>query len=139
MDINIGLELPTDGFWGDSMDIIIWIFNHILIVPFVFGIVGAIWVLAVDSKTVKKYSNKTLYFIKNNLIVIIVFLVAIFSIYWFFARPATVRSKCVKELRSEVQKGKFNEDSTVDSANLVYRLCLIKNGLKPEDLISGFK
>lgn len=137
MDINIGLNLPTDGFWSQSLDIIIWIFNHILIVPFVFGIVGAIWVLAVDSKTVKKYSNKTLYFIKNNLIVIIVFLVAIFSIYWFFVRPGMIRKECLNNALNAARES--DKDYDLKSLNLIFRACQVKHGMKPEDLISDLR
>lgn len=52
--------------------------------------------------------------------------------YWFQWRPAQIRKGCMSKIQENAQSGiKY----TMSSMTVFYRMCLTKQGLKPEDLI----
>jgi hypothetical protein len=51
--------------------------------------------------------------------------------YWFQIRPSMIRSSCWKSFVKNAKSG--NESN---GANISYRICLVENGMKPEDLIN---
>lgn len=59
----------------------------------------------------------------------------IFTIfYWFQIRPSEIRKECLNDL-SETAKSSNGLSKT--SMNDIYRMCLVKNGLKPENLVDS--
>lgn len=50
--------------------------------------------------------------------------------YWFEIRPATIRSSCWKRVLENAKSGNGS------NGNISYRICLVENGMKPEDLIN---
>lgn len=51
--------------------------------------------------------------------------------YWFQIRPAKIRSYCWKSFVENAKSGNGG-----NGANISYRICLVENGMKPEDLIN---
>lgn len=56
--------------------------------------------------------------------------------YWFQIRPADIRKACNGETKNKVLAAQ-KEGKTFSStlANGWYRLCLVNQGMKPEDLL----
>lgn len=52
--------------------------------------------------------------------------------YWFQWRPVQIRKDCMLKLK---KFSKENNIYTPKSTTVFYRMCLIEQGLKPEDLI----
>lgn len=61
------------------------------------------------------------------------------SFYWFQWRPYEIRKKCSdpRYALSVVSGAKINEPTNIggSSFNNLYRLCLVKHGLKPESIL----
>lgn len=61
---------------------------------------------------------RMLWKLKDLFIVLLVFFILSFTFYWFEWRPSIIRADCGKRVLS----------------NNAFRLCLAKNGMKPESL-----
>lgn len=76
-------------------------------------------------RTCMKRINKDKYFLG----VIILFLV-LGWFYWFQWRPINIRKDCLIKAKS---KTKTLTKPTFNFLNLIYKDCLVENGLRPED------
>jgi hypothetical protein len=66
------------------------------------------------------------------LLIIVGIIIAGFLFFWFFAKPGMIRKSCNNELESKYSsKGTVN----INEMNNTYRICLVKNGMKPEDIV----
>lgn len=72
---------------------------------------------------------------KNKYLIAALF-VAVMLFYWFQIRPANIRKACNEETKSKLlaaqKEGKIFNSVLV---NGWYRLCLVNQGMKPEDLL----
>lgn len=59
------------------------------------------------------------------LVFLSVLIVISISFYWFEWRPSAIRETCVTQAR---------KNDYLQESNNIYRECLSKNGMKPEDL-----
>lgn len=65
-------------------------------------------------------------------VLLLVYLIIILSgFFWIFIHPGQIRKSCVAEV-------KINKDQISSGAalNNLYRICLAKHGLNPENLIN---
>lgn len=55
----------------------------------------------------------------------------LFGFYWLHIRPQLIRKSCFDKVRDLVKDFRYNND---DAADMGYRLCIVKEGIKPESL-----
>ena len=54
--------------------------------------------------------------------------------YWFQIRPAKTRNFCLNWVPKNVKDSQGNQIQGTEAWNKAYRLCLVENDMRPEDL-----
>lgn len=72
--------------------------------------------------------KKSLRFLSEVLLVVLIGSLVLFAFYWFAGRPYLVRKQCAAEAKIRYYPG------AMEDANNAYRQCVAKKGLKPESL-----
>ena len=69
---------------------------------------------------------------KKTAFILVIFFTSVFLFYWYEFRPNEIRKDCLDRVNNEKEeKGGI----TIEEANNYYRVCLIRNGMKAEDLV----
>lgn len=80
-----------------------------------------------------KVSKRGIYFLSG---LVMVFLIGSAAFYWYEFRPSTIRKDCYLAVMKKSEE-RINTDNklTNDEANNLFRRCLVKNGIRAEDLV----
>jgi hypothetical protein len=72
-----------------------------------------------------------------KVIVIALLLIIIGLFYWYEWRPNQIRKSCFSQAKEYAQKRRAEgKDLSNALGNSLYRLCLVEQGMKPEQLIN---
>lgn len=66
---------------------------------------------------------------------LLIFLLIIGLFYWFAYRPSQIRKDCFNAMVKIINED--NKDNNTSEINSLYRFCLVKKGLKPENLTAN--